>query len=282
MEIVITQGFKNPRTVVSSFSNYFIYESRTPDQLYQVDKSTSNIEATPAIEQATISSIAVSFESATVAKDGYVDISAVLGSTVLASDYVELAFSAEFLLESTSSVTCSKVVSGTATAITCTSTFTSGYLSALKVEGLCACDSTSTYTIRIHNVRNILEAKAFTGTLTYSTKASASESIGTGTLDLSTVTTLTAGELSPATVVRSATSQGASSTFTLSFTTPGVLLDASTIQIGLPINQIVLDGSAFTCVDSSDNSALTCSATPTATSTYNYVTINEWKCTSGN
>ncbi|CAI2359515.1 unnamed protein product [Moneuplotes crassus] len=282
MSITITQGFKNPRTVISTFTNYFIFESRTPDQLYQVDRSTANIVATPDIAQAAIANIAINFESSTVAKDGYADVSAVLGSTMLSSDFIELIFSSEFLLQTTSAVTCSKVVSGIASTVSCTSTFTSGYLSTLKVEGFCECDSTSTYTIRIHNVRTLLEAKAFTGTLTYSTKASDTESIGTGTLDLSTVTTLTAATLSPATVVRSATTQGSSSSFTLSFTTPGILLGGSTIQIGLPLNQIVLDGSAFTCADSSNNAALTCAATPTATSTYNYITINEWKCTSGN
>ena len=106
-------------------------------------------------------------------------------------------------------------------------------------------------------MRNLLEVKAFTGTLTYETKASATESIGTGTLDLTTVTTLTAGELTSTSVTRSATSQGASSTFTLAFTTPGVLLDGSTIQIGLPINQMVLDGAAFVCTDTSTSTAVT-------------------------
>lgn len=82
--------------------------------------------------------------------------------------------------------------------------------------------------------------------MTYVTKASETENIGTGTLDLSTVSTLNAAELTSATVVRSATSQGATSTFTLSFTTPGILLDGSTIQIGLPLNQIVKEGTSFT------------------------------------
>ena len=103
-----------------------------------------------------------------------------------------------------------------------------------------------------------------------------------GTLDLSTVTTLTASELTSTSVARSASSQGATATFTLAFTTPGVLLDSSTVQFGLPINQIVKSGSSFTCTDPTTSTALTCTESPTATSTYNYLTINEWKCTSGN
>ena len=59
-------------------------------------------------------------------------------------------------------------------------------------------------------------------------------------------------------------------------------MDASTIQLGLPINQIVKSGSSFICTDPSTSTALTCTVSPTATSTYNYLTINEWKCTSGN
>ena len=127
-----------------------------------------------------------------------------------------------------------------------------------------------------------MKLKLFTGTLTYSSKSSTAESIGTGTLDLTTVTALTAGELTSTTVTRSATSQGATSTFTIVFTIPGVLIDASTIQIGLPINQIVKSGASFTCVDSSNSNSLTCNDTPTATATYNYITIDEWQCTTGN
>ena len=118
--------------------------------------------------------------------------------------------------------------------------------------------------------------------MVYYSKSSSAEIIGTGSLDLSSVTTLTPRELTSTSVVRSATLQGGAATFTLSFTTPGVLLDASTIQLGLPINQIMKSGSSFICTDPSTSTALTCTVSPTATSTYNYLTINEWKCTSGN
>lgn len=277
MKITITQGFKNTRTVVSSFSKFFVFQTYTPDKVYQVDQSSSNIEATPALIQASITNIAVTFQSATVAHEGYIDISAILGATVLSTDYIEISLNTEFVLQGSSAVTCSKVVGSIATSITCTPTFTSGYLSYIKIEGLCNCDSTSTYTVRIHNIRNLLESKVFTGTLTYSTKASATESIGAGTLDLSTVPKLSAGVLTSTTVTRSITSQGAVSIFALTFTTPGILLDGSTIQLGLPLNQIVVDGTSFTCTDTSTGAALSCSASPVATTTYNYLTINEWK-----
>ena len=135
MEIVITQGFKNPRTVLSTITQYFVYQSWSSDQVYQIDESTSNIEATPAVTQAAISSISASFQSSTTTYDGYVDISAVLGSTLLSTDYIELTFSSEFVLDSGSSITCGKVTSGTATSVTCSTTTTSGYLSTVKVTG---------------------------------------------------------------------------------------------------------------------------------------------------
>lgn len=118
MSITITQGFKNPRTVLTTFTSYFIYNSLTSNRLYQSDLSVSSIIATPSIEQAAITNIAVSYESSTVANDGYVDISAVLGSTVLSTDYVQLHFSTEFLIASISSVTCGKIVGSTETTLT--------------------------------------------------------------------------------------------------------------------------------------------------------------------
>lgn len=138
MTITITQGFKNARTVLTSFSNFFKFQSYTPDQQYQIDESTTQISPTPSLTKATISSISVAFQSSVTAYEGYVDISAVLGSTVLASDYVELTFSTEFIRQGTGSVTCGRVSSGTETTITCTPTFTSNYLSKIIVNGLCA------------------------------------------------------------------------------------------------------------------------------------------------
>lgn len=126
-------------------------------------------------------------------------------------------------------------------------------------------------------MRNLLEAKSFTGTLTYNSKASVSESIGTGSLNLSTVPKLSAATLTSTTVTRSAAAQGATSVFTIAFTTPGVLLDSSTIQLGLPLNQIVKAGALFTCTDPTTGTTLACSESPAATATYNYLTISEWK-----
>jgi len=137
MSITITQGFKNARTVLTSITQYFIFQTYTSNKVYQIDESTSDIEATPGISQAEVSGIAVSFDSATVANEGYADISVVYGSTLLSTDYVEMVFSTEFLLETSSAVTCGKVVSGIESSITCTPTITAGYLSTVKLEGVC-------------------------------------------------------------------------------------------------------------------------------------------------
>ena len=133
MEIVITQGFKNARTIPTSTSQYLIFQSWTSDQSYQVDESPSGTLPTKTLTQAAISSISASFQSSTTTYDGYVDISAVLGSTLLSTDYIEFTFSSEFVLDSGSSITCGKVTSGTETSVTCSTTTTSGYLSTVKV-----------------------------------------------------------------------------------------------------------------------------------------------------
>lgn len=105
MTITISEGFKNARTVKTSFSYYFVYMTYTSDLLYQIDQSTSSISATPSLAQAAITSISVSFEDSVTALEGYADISAILGSTVLSTDYIEMTFSSEFLLSTSSSVT---------------------------------------------------------------------------------------------------------------------------------------------------------------------------------
>lgn len=118
--------------------------------------------------------------------------------------------------------------------------------------------------------------------MTYTTLTPEDVVIGFGAYDLSTIPSLTAAELSSATVVRSDTTQGAPSTYTFEFSIPNILLDGSTIQLGLPFDQILMDGSAFVCTDPTTNTDLSCVATPAADSNYNYVTMNEWKCDSVN
>ena len=232
-----------------------------------------------------ISSINLAFGAAKVAATTYIDVSFVLDTPVGASDFILLSFGAEFLLEDASggTVSCNKIESGASTgSLTCAATFASGVLQSVKIEGLCACDGTTTYTVRVNNVMNILEAKAFTNVLTVNSKVSDTVLIGTGTLNLDTISTLTANELLETTVVRSATAQGATASFTLSFKTPGELLDAATIKISIPKNQAVRTA-AYICTNTEDNSVLSCAETVTASSEkWDTVDLVEWKCISGN
>jgi hypothetical protein len=284
MSITLTQGFKNPRTIKSTYSQYFVYQTYTSDKTYIIDESTASIVATDTLTAVSVTSLAISFESSTVAHEGYIDVFAVLGSSILASEYINLSFNAEFILDSGTTPTCQKVDGSTTSSLTWTTTTTSGYISTIKVEGLCAWDSTTTYTIRVNNVRNILEAKAFSGEMTYETRVSTTELIGSGTLTLSSISTLTPGTLTSTSVARTDANQGAVSEFTITFTTPGVLLDSSTVQLDLPLNQIVKtnSGTDFVWTNASSGATLTRTATPTATSTYNYLTLAEWMCSGSN
>jgi hypothetical protein len=159
---------------------------------------------------------------------------------------------------------------------------TTGYLQNITVDDLCACDETTTYTIRIDGVRNLLEGKDYQGTLTYHTYPLVGEILGEGILDLSTLDTLQPAEMTIATATRSVQSLGAYTDITLDFTTPAILLDESTILIGFPLDQVLIDGLTFTCVDSSTNADLGCSQTPGSNATHYFVLLGEWKCIDSN
>jgi len=87
------------------------------------------------------------------------------------------------------------------------------------------CDSTSSYVLRLKNVNNPLKQTALSGSLTVRTQTSAALEIGTGIQAYSSVGSLTVGGLTSPSVVRNDESQGVTTDFTVSFMTPGILLD---------------------------------------------------------
>lgn len=192
--------------------------------------------AAAALTPVAITSIVASFEESKVGFIGYTDLTMDLAAEMLITDYLQLAFSEEFVRENVATaLTCNKVTGGVVgAALTCTPTYTAGRLETLKVEGLCPCSSGTTVTIRLNSVENLLETKAFAGTLAITSHASATESIGSGSFDLTTVPTLSVNTLTSCEVVRALTTQGAVTTFTISFDLPGKLLDNSEALIGLP------------------------------------------------
>lgn len=107
----------------------------------------------------------------------------------------------------------------------CTSAYTGGHLTKLTIQSLCPCTAVETATFRINKVMNLLEVKAFSGNLKLVSKASAVESIGTGNLDLSTLTTLAQDSLTSCTMVRASPIQGTVTEFTLNFVLPSLLID---------------------------------------------------------
>lgn len=87
---------------------------------------------------------------------------------------------------------------------------------------------------------NVLESRAYIGSLTVWSLVSANERIGLGTMSLTTLSNLTENSFSNCSVIRSVTWQGQNSNFTVKFMTNAILLDQSVITVGLPINQIWL------------------------------------------
>ena len=85
------------------------------------------------------------------------------------------------------------------------------------------------------------------------------------------------GELKSTTVKRSNIGQGVLTDLELKFSIPGLLIDESTIKIGLPINQAVLTSDDVICKNGATNEVLTCTKSPDPTSDYNYLTLKEWK-----
>jgi hypothetical protein len=57
------------------------------------------------------------------------------------------------------------------------------------VNGLCICEAGAKVTIRLKNVMNMREVKAYSGILKVTLKKTATEDIGQSSLDLSTITT---------------------------------------------------------------------------------------------
>ena len=103
-------------------------------------------------------------------------------------------------------------------------------------------------------------------------------SSSSGTIALSTISTLSVGILTGVSVVRSTDVQGQVADFTLTFTTPGILLQASRVELQLPSNQIAIKygQSAYTVFDPTANLAYTLPGSTPA----GYVTlyVNQWKC----
>jgi hypothetical protein len=122
--------------------------------------------------------------------------------------------------------------------ISSTFVYSNGRLTSLRLLNICPCTSTERITFRLHKVMNILELKAFTGTATFVSKASATESIGTGSLSLSTLPTLTQDSLTSCSMTRVSPIQGTITLFTLSFTTPSILLSQALVKVSLPKTQI--------------------------------------------
>ncbi len=104
----------------------------------------------------------------------------------------------------------------------------------------------------------------------------------TGVYDLSQVTTLKARLLTDVKIVRNTTNAGAASYYTIYFTAPYGLTKGSTIEIKLPITQIIMNPSYTAFTASYDGTTSIPLTTETSTTTYNIVNAESWLCTTAN
>lgn len=180
------------------------------------------------------------------------------GATIQANHYVMLTFDSEFIRKDAGAITCAFVSGSTETTKTCTTTDSSNVISTVQINNICSssnCDDSTTYTLRLKNVVNRFYVDSFSGNMLIETRIDSSTLISTVTYDLSKVSTLSPGVLTSATVTRSKSTQGVSSDYTITWTTPGYLIDDSLVELKLPLNQIVIaSGSSFTFTDGSSNS----------------------------
>lgn len=74
--------------------------------------------------------------------------------------------------------------------------------------------------------------------------------------------------------------QGASADFTMTFTTPGILLDNSYLQVELPYDQITIqtNQAAYTATDGGSTTLTYSTVTSSSPSTYNVIQFTEWMC----
>jgi hypothetical protein len=101
------KGFKNERFIIPTYAQFFIVESMDPTKTYLGDVSTASIIATLGLTEATITNIAIAYAANTAANFGAVTFSLDFGSSLIATDYLNLAFSTPFfMLPGTTATTC--------------------------------------------------------------------------------------------------------------------------------------------------------------------------------
>ena len=159
------------------------------------------------------------------------DITLKFGATISSANYILLTFSSEFIRNDGGTLTCADYTTGTEVTKDCTTTDASNVIATVQVNSFCAstCSNTNTYVLRLKNVVNRFYVDAFSGTLLIETRVDTTSLISTVTYSLSQVSILTPGILLNSAVARSVATQGSTSAFTLTWTTPGYLISGSVI-----------------------------------------------------
>lgn len=153
------------------------------------------IETDNALTTASGSITSVSLDSTLVGESVALTAVMTFGTSIYSTDVVTLTFSAEFVRSDAGSLTCAD---GSSVTKSCTATSTSNVINSIAVSAFCSttCSSSTSYTIVASNCVNLLEVKAYSGTMTMSTATSGGYSISTATYTLSSISTITVNTLS--------------------------------------------------------------------------------------
>lgn len=197
--------------------------------------------------------------------------------------FVTLALSGELFRIETCTIACSIVANGAETPLACTAA-SLPVPTSLVIQDPCSsatCSATSLYTLRLRNLVNKLTAEPFSGNLTLTTTLSVQTTlVGQTIFNMSSIPALQPGVLQNVSVNRSMSFQGQASNFTLSFSTPGYLLQGSIVELWLPLNQIVVSPNS-TDYQVITPGTLTLAQAGTSNTSYLIYSATEWLCNPG-
>lgn len=116
----------------------------------------------------------------------YFKFNVVYWNALTSGTYLTITFSDEFIRNDNGTVYCADVTVGTVNR-TCDTVTTNGVINSITIYNICpsSCTSTDTYKFKIYNIGNLIEQKAFAGTMRMVVYASSGFELTEGSYDLS-------------------------------------------------------------------------------------------------
>ena len=235
-KITFTQGFRNIGYVATQTTYFKIY-SQTSSGVAANENETNTKASTTALAATTITVSSIVLDSYLAGAAATMTIKIKFGSKIEndATHTTVFTFTDAFFRNDVA-ITCTNSVG---TSLTCSSTHSSNLVNTLSVTGLCSADCASSTDIQIiAEVINYLEVYDIVGTMTVATTTSAGQAIAASTSSFSyaSMSSITKNFLASPSVTRSDEVQGEDASYTIKFTTPGVLAQDPVIILSLPLN----------------------------------------------